>query len=96
MDPYFKIIMTALGYFILTTAAIILITFLVWVVKLEFSWFFGIDLFKGLRDKQRKTKLKLVNLLIKTKKEIDNANEQSMLNVEPKSVKKHVRLDEEI
>ena len=100
MDPYFMIIMKATGYFILTIAAIIVITFLVWVVKLEFSWFFGLNIFKWFNDKALKVKIWLTRSLRRTKAEIEEANEQGELDVnypeKVKKVRKNVKLNEEI
>ena len=50
MGPFDMILMTT-GYFIITLACIITITFLVWLVKLEFEWFFDVNIFKVFSSK---------------------------------------------
>ena len=94
MDPYFKVIMMATGYFILTISAIILLTFLVWVVKLEFSWFFGLNIFESIKNFSIKVKEKFVKILVFIRGGIDKANNKGKLNVETKIIKKDIRLNE--
>lgn len=73
MDPYVMIMMT-LGYLILLLVAIIIVTFLAWVVKIEFEWFFGISIFKSIGNKAREFGNFIVVKLFKLRKEVKKAN----------------------
>lgn len=90
MQEAYKVIMQVVGLMLLLTAAIITITFLVWVIKLEFEWFFGLNIFKWFRDGADKLKVKFASKLVPVKMEIDKANSEGKI----KTVKKNVKLNE--
>ena len=47
-------IMKTMGLLVLLESCIVMAIFFVWVVKVEFSWFFGLDIFKWLKEFTRK------------------------------------------
>ena len=69
-------IMRVLGLCMLLLTGIIIITFFVWVIKLEFSWFFGINLFKSMREKAVNFKLWLAKKMAHTSTKIDKLNQK--------------------
>ena len=75
-------IMKTMGLLVLLESCIVMVVFFVWVVKIEFSWFFGIDIFKKLKEVSLKMKVWFVKKLTKTSKEIDKLNnkERVILN----------------
>ena len=74
-----SLVAAIVGLMILMLAFIMIITFLAWVIKLEFDWFFGLDIFKWCKEKRliwhEKKKLKFAKKLVPIKMEIDNSNE---------------------
>ena len=74
MQEAFKYIGMVTGLFILLFASIITIVFLAWIVKLEFDWFFGIDISKKFNDFKNKGKVKFAKKLVPVKLSIDEAN----------------------
>ena len=75
-----SLIVAIVGLMILMQAFIMIITFFAWVIKLEFDWFFGLDIFKWCKEKslmwREKKKLKLAKKLVPLKMEIDKSNEE--------------------
>ena len=78
----FRSILWALGVCTIMLSSVIVIVFLVWVVKLEFSWFFGTDIFKWFKNLGRKTKVWLVRNLIKIRNKTDKANNKKQILLE--------------
>lgn len=92
MQEAYKAILSVVGLMLLLTSAIIIIAFLVWVVKLEFEWFFGLNIFKWFHDGALKFKLKLLRILKRTRDEVDDANNHG----EIKTRRKNVKLNEDM
>lgn len=92
MQEAYRIIMQVVGLMTLLTAAIVIITFLVWVIKLEFEWFFGLNIFKWFEEKANNLKIKFASKLVPVKIGIDNANSSGKI----KTVKKNIRLNEDM
>lgn len=87
MQEAYRDILFVTGLMILLLACIIVITFLVWVVKLEFEWFFGLSIFKWLKERSLRFKFNLLRRLKKTKDGIDDANDQGEIKIRKKNVK---------
>jgi len=92
MQEAYKVIMQVVGLMTLLTAAITIITFLVWVIKLEFEWFFGLNIFKWFGESASNLKIKFASKLVPIKMGIDRANSSGKIKV----VKKNVRLNEDM
>ena len=77
-------IMKTMGLLVLLESCIVMTIFFVWVIKIEFSWFFGLDIFKWLKEFTRKLKVLFVKKLIRVNKDIDKLNkkEKVVLNEE--------------
>lgn len=77
-------IMKTMGLLVLLESCIVMTVFFVWVIKIEFSWFFGLDIFKWLKEFTRKLKVLFVKKLIRVNKDIDKLNkkEKVVLNEE--------------
>lgn len=69
-------IMKTMGLLVLLESCIVMAVFFVWVVKVEFSWFFGLDIFKWLKEFTRKLKVLFVKKLIRVNKDIDKLNKK--------------------
>ena len=69
-------IMKTMGLIVLLESCIVMAIFFVWVVKIEFSWFFGLDIFKWLKEFTRKLKVLFVKKLIRVNKDIDKLNKK--------------------
>lgn len=69
-------IMKTMGLLVLLESCIVMVVFFVWVVKVEFSWFFGLDIFKWLKEFTRKLKVLFVKKLIRVNKDIDKLNKK--------------------
>ena len=69
-------IMKTMGLLVLLESCIVMVIFFVWVVKVEFSWFFGLDIFKWLKEFTRKLKVLFVKKLIRVNKDIDKLNKK--------------------
>jgi hypothetical protein len=69
-------IMKTMGLLVLLESCIVMAVFFVWVVKIEFSWFFGLDIFKWLKEFTRKLKVLFVKKLIRVNKDIDKLNKK--------------------
>lgn len=69
-------IMKTMGLLVLLESCIVMAIFFVWVVKIEFSWFFGLDIFKWLKEFTRKLKVSFVKKLIRVNKDIDKLNKK--------------------
>lgn len=69
-------IMKTMGLLVLLESCIVMAIFFVWVVKVEFSWFFGLDIFKWLKEFTRKLKVLFVKKLIRVNKDIDKLNKK--------------------
>lgn len=69
-------IMKTMGLLVLLESCIVMVIFFVWVVKIEFSWFFGLDIFKWLKEFTRKLKVLFVKKLIRVNKDIDKLNKK--------------------
>ena len=89
MQEAFRSIMGVTGLMILLTASITIIVFLVWVIKLEFEWFFGWDVFKSLKNLSSKWKIGAAKKLVPIKMSIDEANNSSFLAVKNKREEKN-------
>lgn len=87
MQEAYRNILFVTGLMILLLACIIVITFLVWVVKLEFEWFFGLSIFKWFKERSLGFKFNLLRRLKKTKDGIDAANNQGEIKIRKKNVK---------
>lgn len=87
MQEAYRNILFVTGLMILLLACVIVITFLVWVVKLEFEWFFGLSIFKWFREKSLNFKFKLLKRSKKIKDGIDDANNQGKIKIRKKNVK---------
>ena len=75
MGPFDMILMTT-GYFIITLACIITITFLVWLVKLEFEWFFDVNIFKVFSSKIDNAKSLFKKKVNRVKLSVDKENKR--------------------
>ena len=75
MGPFDMILMTT-GYFIITLACIITITFLVWLVKLEFEWFFDVNIFKVFSSKIDGAKSLFKKKVNRVKSSVDKENKR--------------------
>ena len=69
-------IMKTMGLLVLLESCIVMAIFFVWVVKVEFSWFFGLDIFKWLKEFTMKLKVLFVKKLIRVNKDIDKLNKK--------------------
>lgn len=69
-------IMKTMGLLVLLESCIVMAVFFVWVVKIEFSWFFGLDIFKWLKEFTGKLKVLFVKKLIRVNKDIDKLNKK--------------------
>ena len=69
-------IMKTMGLLVLLESSIVMALFFVWVVKVEFSWFFGLDIFKWLKEFTMKLKVLFVKKLIRVNKDIDKLNKK--------------------
>lgn len=69
-------IMKTMGLLVLLESCIVMAVFFVWVVKVEFSWFFGLDIFKWLKEFTRKLKVLFVKKMIRVNKDIDKLNKK--------------------
>lgn len=78
MDP-FVMIMKTMGYMLLILTGIICITFFVWVIKLEFDWFFGLNIFKWFEKKSVQFKVWLAKKLAKIKIGSEKANKKHVI-----------------
>ncbi len=87
MQEVYRDILFVTGLMILLLACIIVITFFVWVIKLEFEWFFGLSIFKWFKERSLSFKFKLLRRLKKTKDGIDDANNQGEIKIRKKNVK---------
>ena len=64
MVEAFKYIGMVTGLFILLLAGVIIVTFFAWVVKLEFEWFFGLDITKKFKVWSDNYKVKLAKKIV--------------------------------
>ena len=87
MQEAYKAILSVVGLMLLLSSSIIIIAFMVWVIKLEFEWFFGLSIFKWFREKSLNFKFKFLRRLKKTKDGIDDANNQGEIKIRKKNVK---------
>lgn len=76
LEQFARLIWTFTGYIVLTIACAIIITFMLWVIKIEFEWFWGIEIFKTLSKFFKKLFNKIstiiYNINIKSKSKIGN------------------------
>ena len=84
----FTVILRVLGFSLLLLALIICLLFFIWIIKLEFEWFFDTDLFKWLNDRSMKAKSKFKSREGEVHKKVKFLNK--------KKVKKNVVLNEDV
>lgn len=87
MQEVYRDVLAVTGLMMLLLTCIIVITFFVWVIKLEFEWFFGLSIFKWFREKSLNFKFKLLKRSKKIKDGIDDANNQGKIKIRKKNVK---------
>ena len=85
----FNVILKVFGLLLILLALLICLLFFIWVIKLEFEWFFETDMFKWLNDLSNKLKIKF------KKKEGDVHKTVKFLN-NKKKIKKNIRLNEDM
>lgn len=87
MQKVYRDVLAVTGLMMLLLTCIIVITFFVWVIKLEFEWFFGLSIFKWFKERSLGFKFNLLRKLKKTKDGIDDANNQGEIKIRKKNVK---------